>query len=154
MAIIRISGIDEMIAALDKGSREFSDVMVEALAGDGGQAILSAARMRINSRTGALAGSLRIKREGRTVEVGYDEATNPMAYVGTIVESGAAAHVIRPKRSRGKRGALRFNGGEFRRANHPGMRGQKIMGGALRTARWEVETAIIEEFERRGVAQP
>jgi hypothetical protein len=34
------------------------------------------------------------------------------------------------------------------------MRGQKIMGGALRTARWEVETAIIEEFERRGVAQP
>lgn len=116
------------------------DVLRDALEGDAGEAIAGEARRNVRSRTGRTASTIDVRRDGNNaVEVGYE---NAQQHIGTWLESGTQAHLIRPRKGK----ALRFGGGVVEKSVHPGFPAQRIMSKTLRTVRPEVEAVILRDI--------
>lgn len=153
----QLENVDEFLRDIQIGIDKLPEIMRTILAGDAGEIIRDRAKQKVNRRSGSVSGSIRIhdtRSEGRGVEVGIvDDAQHPgglsMRKVGEILESGAVPHIIRSKR---RGGGLSIGGRVVKRAVHPGVRAQKIMGRTQRDAAGEVELVFVRELWRLAEA--
>lgn len=128
----------------------------QALAGEGGQAIAAAARMRVKRVTGHLYRSIDVQMKfgNRFVTVGVDGSKIPdqvsssgrstsRRNLGTWVESGTKRHSIEPHDAQ----VLRIRNDTWAETvMHPGTKRQRVMYKSLRATKWELESAVIDNL--------
>lgn len=165
-----VDDLKPFIDAMEGGQKALPEVFREVLAGEGGEAIRNEMRSNTPRRTSATANSIKIRRLPAMgfrgipgVEVGVGDGNHPksglpLRSVGSILESGAAEHVINPKARRGndrtKRAGLRLPSGRWvSTVTHPGVKARRPAARGLRTAGWEVTAAIFDALKRRQWAR-
>jgi len=161
---IDIEGITETAHGLGVFAEGIEEAVHRSLKGEGGEAILSEMRMgmRGSVRTGRTLASLKIDDYfARSVRIG---AVHDGSYIGKFIESGVAPHEINPgaqrenkrQRKSERRGGLagetnrglRIGSRWVSHVEHPGFRGKWVAKRSLRTAKWEVEAATIDELHK------
>lgn len=153
---VSLPNIEEFMRSVNLGADKLPDILRTILAGDAGEVIRDQARHNINRRSGASAGAVEIRdlrSNGLGVEVGIGDGNHPRSglsfkKVGELLEGGAPPHMIRARRGSG----LNISGRTLRSAQHPGFRGQKVMGRTLRQAANDVELVLVREFWRLAEA--
>jgi len=150
---ITIDGLEELGADMGRLAHPgLRNAIRASLRGAGGEAIAAEMRMRAPRRSGTLVDGIGVHgnaSNGDDVEVGYRGALAGGSNIagareqrGAWVESGTRPHVIEPRDG----GSLSFNGGQFEKVSHPGMRGQKVAAKSIKSAEWEVMADIADQI--------
>ena len=112
---------------------------------DATNAVRREMRSAMPRSTGKLRGSVRTSVSFPGGEV--RGRVFPKKLYAQIVEGGAKAHVIKPRRAK----VLRFaNGGYARRAMHPGQRAQHYIAAAIANSKGAVDDAFKAAIQRLG----
>jgi HK97 gp10 family phage protein len=128
MLEVNLTGFAELQAQLDMLPAQIEKKLLRGALRAGVKLILADAKQQIHPVSKALANSLRISTG---MKAGTARATlkagDKTAYYAQWVENGTAAHLIKPKNAH----ALKFEGGEFSDAKHPGAKKHPFMRPAL-----------------------
>lgn len=137
-----IENLREVAAGLGIFGKQVDAAIIRALEGAGGDALLYEMKSGLRARTdtGATIADLKISKERGGVGIGVGKERG---FIGTFLESGTQRHDIKAKNK-----SLRFDGKHYAYVSHPGTKRYRIAGKAIRTSRWEVESAILDEFDR------
>lgn len=153
---ISIEKLGELGADLERLSgNQLREALRAALRGDGGEALASEMKRRAPVRTGGLVSRIGVHTSGAgfgrdEVRVGYLGALSGgnkgggRNQLGAWVESGTNPHKIRAPRGH----AMSVNGQWLTEVDHPGARAHRVASRSLTAARWEVESAVVDEIDK------
>lgn len=120
------------------------DAIRAAMRGEGGEAMMASMRMKLagHVKTGRTLRDLSLQEKGKQISIGVQGGRRD---IGAYLESGTGGHIIRAK----KGSALLVAGGHpVKMVIHGGSRRFRVAAKTLRETQWEVESSIVDEFEK------
>lgn len=151
---ITVERLEELGADLRDFERRLPLAIQKALENGGGEALESSMERLAPRRTGGLVAGIGIHSVGGVAMIGYLGALsggavkNGRNQLGRWIESGTKPHVQRAGARNNAAQAMYFGGKYVEEIHHPGSRARKVAQRSIRSAKWEVEAAVVDELDK------